>query len=88
MEEDIFIENDKKHSSVIFPNCKKPIKYLNLDEISTLNFGEHFNSQFFEKANRGGLVLNYINEDISFDIFALNSIVNMNLDLKYFKIGF
>ena len=89
MKEDIFIKvNGEKNTSIVFPNFKNPIKYVSLDKTSTLNFDENFNSQFFEKTNREGLILKYSNEDISFEIWPMNSFVNINLDLKYFKIGF
>ena len=89
MKEDIFIQTrGVGNSSRICPNYKNPIKYLNLDKISTKNFGENFNTQFFEKTNRGGLTLKYVHEEISFEVWPLNSIINVNLDLKYFKIVF
>lgn len=89
MEEDIFIKiTNGKNISIVFPNFKNPIKYVSLNETCTLNFDENFNSQFFEKTNRDGLILKYSKEDISFEIWPMNSFVNVNLDLKYFKIGF
>lgn len=89
MKEDIFIKiNAEKNTSIIFPNFKNPIKYVSLDKKSTRNFGENFNSQFFERANKVGLILKYSNEDSCFEIWPLSSFVNVNLDLKYFKIVF
>lgn len=91
MEEDKFIKIDNiENNTLIFTNFKYPIKYLNLDEISTLNFSENFHSNFFERTNRvgGGILLNYSDKDISFEVFSACSVVNVNLDLKYFKIGF
>jgi hypothetical protein len=89
MEEDIsIIPKSEKDTSFIFPNFKNPIKYISLDKTCTINFGEHFHSNFLEQANRRGLLLNYVNEDISFEVCCMSSILNVNLDLKYFKVGF
>ena len=89
MNEDIFIKvSDKKNTSIVFSNFKNPIKYVSLNETCTLNFDENFNLDFFERTNSGGLILKYSKEDISFEIWPMNSFVNVNLDLKYFKVGF
>jgi hypothetical protein len=89
MKEDIFINiNNGKNNTLIFPNYKNPIKYISLDKISTRNFDENFDLPFFTRANLDGLLIKYKNEEISFEVCGRSSILNLNLDLKYFKIGF
>lgn len=89
MKEDKFIiTHVNENTSCIFPNFKNPIKYISLNETCTLNFDENFNLPFFTRTNRNGLFIKYKNEDNSFQIWGAKSAVNVNLNLKYFKIGF